>query len=527
MYLQIVTHWELMAAYQWSMEYTAAEGTAMLIALATASLLIILFKMKRGNGKLYPPVAATMVEDIFNFKRAHDFMADLHRRYKTYTIAYPTFTYVCTTDPANVEHILKSNFANYVKGKFIHETMEDILGDGIFNVDGEQWRKQRKLASLEFSTRNLKDFSSVVFREKAVKLSKILLEAYNTEQTVEMQGLLLRSTMDSICKVAFGIEVNSLTNTNSGAEASFAKAFDAANTMLFWRYFDITWKLKRYFNIWSEANMKEIIKRVDDFVYKVIQSRRREISAQNNYLKPDILSRFIASTEKIPENDSDKYLRDIILSFMVAGRETTAITLSWFLHLLCKNPDVEKRILQEINDMVKVNECVSMEESLTMFAESLTHKVLEKMHYLHAALSETLRLYPAVPVDMKYVVSDDILPDGFKIKKGDMMCYLPYSMGRMTYLWGSNAEEFRPERWLKDGIFQPQSPFKFTAFQAGPRNCLGKDFAYLQMKIVAAVLVRFFKFQAVEGIEVRYCPALTLHMNEDGLNLRVNPRLDC
>jgi len=58
-----------------------------------------------------------------------------------------------------------------------------------------------------------------------------------------------------------------------------------------------------------------------------------------------------------------------------------------------------------------------------------------------------------------------MLPDGFKVKKGDMVCYVPYSMGRMTYLWGNDAEEFRPERWLQNGIFQPQSPFKFTAFQ--------------------------------------------------------------
>jgi len=104
--------------------------------------------------------------------------------------------------------------------------------------------------------------------------------------------------MDSICKVAFGIEVNSLTNTNSGAEASFAKAFDTANSLVLWRYYDITWKLKRYFNIWSEATLKENMKRMDDFVYKVIQSRRHEISVQNNYVReypppvPNLTSEF-------------------------------------------------------------------------------------------------------------------------------------------------------------------------------------------------------------------------------------------
>jgi len=500
----------------WGMEYVAAT-------LTLALLVIFLFKMNWSGG-LCPPVAATVIGVMINFKHLHDFILHHHRRYKTYRIAYPTFSYVLTTDPANVEHILRSNFANYIKGKPHHDVMEDLLGDGIFSVDGEPWRQQRKLASFEFSTKVLRDFSSVVFQENAVKLSKILLENFRTKQTVEMQGLLLRSTMDGICKLGFGVDINSLTNTNSGAEASFAMAFDTANALLMWRYFDVAWKLKRYFNFLSEATMKNNIKTVDDFVYKVIQSRKQEISVQNNYGKPDILSRFIAFTEKQPENYPDKYLRDIILNFMIAGRDTTALTLCWFFHLLCKNPEVEKKLLQEIHDLVKENECVTIEESITMFSQSLTHTVLEKMHYLHAALSETLRLYPVVPLDGKHVVSDDILPDGFKVKKGDMVAYVPYSMGRMTYLWGNDAEEFRPERWLQNGIFQPQSPFKFTAFQAGPRMCLGKDFAYMQMKIVAAVLIRFFRFEFVGGMAVRYRPSLTLHMTEDGLNLRVKPR---
>jgi cytochrome P450 len=115
-------------------------------------------------------------------------------------------------------------------------------------------------------------------------------------------------------------------------------------------------------------------------------------------VKPDLLSHFIAFTEKQPENYPDKYLRDIILNFLIVGRDTTASTLCWFFHLLCNNPDVEKRLLQEIHDLVKENECVTIEESITMFSQSLTHTVLEKMHYLHAALSETLRLYPVVPL---------------------------------------------------------------------------------------------------------------------------------
>ncbi|PKI67078.1 hypothetical protein CRG98_012499 [Punica granatum] len=98
-------------------------------------------------------------------------------------------------------------------------------------------------------------------------------------------------------------------------------------------------------------------------------------------------------------------------------------------------------------------------------------------------------------------------------------------MGRMKNLWGEDAEDFKPERWLRDGIFQPESPYKFAAFNAGPRICLGKDFAYRQMKIVSMALLRFFRFKlADEARTVTYRTMFTLHI-DGGLYLRATPRM--
>lgn len=143
-----------------------------------------------------------------------------------------------------------------------------------------------------------------------------------------------------------------------------------------------------------------------------------------------------------------------------------------------------------------------------------------------------------------------MLPDGSKVKKGDGLNYLTYAMGRMTSVWGEDAEAFRPERWLdENGVFRPESPYKFTAFhvnltfflfqmkvlrhilmeicggfQAGPRICLGKEFAYRQMKILAALLLNFFEFKLVdETKEAKYRTMFTLHMDQ-GLRLYVLPR---
>ncbi|KAJ0099726.1 hypothetical protein Patl1_19985 [Pistacia atlantica] len=128
--------------------------------------------------------------------------------------------------------------------------------------------------------------------------------------------------------------------------------------------------------------------------------------------------------------------------------------------------------------------------------------------------------------DGKICFSDDTLPDGFSVKKGDMVAYLPYAMGRMKALWGNDVEEFRPERWLNEnGFFQPASPFIFTTFQAGPRICLGKEFAYRQMKIFSMILLGSYKFKlSDEKKRVNYRSAMTLQI-EGGLHLCAFPRL--
>ncbi|KAK4752293.1 hypothetical protein SAY87_021091 [Trapa incisa] len=331
--------------------------------------------------------------------------------------------------------------------------------------------------------------------------------------------------MDSIIKVGFGIDLNCLEDSKEGSV--FMKAFDEANALIFRRYFDPLWRLKRYFNICAEASLRKNIEIIDTFVIRLIRGKRELLVDQRGRSdKEDILSRFLLAGQEDPEKMNDKYLRDIILSFILAGRDTTGNTLSWFLYMLCKNPLVQETIFQEIMNVVvdegrdpPETESRDNDDDPDEFVRKVTESALDGMHYLHAALSETLRLYPAVPIDGRKAEMDDVLPDRYKVKKGDMVYNITFAMGRMKSLWGDDYEDFKPERWLKDGIFQPESPFKFAAFNAGPRICLGKDFAYRQMKIVSIALLRFFRFKlADETRAVTYRTILTLHTSgEDSI----------
>lgn len=144
--------------------------------------------------------------------------------------------------------------------------------------------------------------------------------------------------------------------------------------------------------------------------------------------------------------------------------------------------------------------------------------------YLQAALSESLRLYPSVPFEFKEVIENDVFPDGTMIKKGSQVFYSIYSMARMESIWGKDCLEFKPERWLKDGQFVSENQFKYVVFNAGPRLCLGKKFAYMQMKMVAASILLRYEVKVVEGHKVDPKLTITLYMKH-GLLVTIKPRL--
>ncbi|XP_062001769.1 cytochrome P450 704C1-like [Rosa rugosa] len=482
--------------------------TALALVLSIFTVQVLRRKLSKRNKK-YPPVAGTVLHQLRNFKRVHDYMTDLAAKYKTYRLLGPFRTEIYTSDPANVEYILKSNFDNYGKGRYNYNILRDLLGDGIFAVDGEKWRQQRKISSHEFSTRMLRDFSSVIFQKSAAKLAYKLSEIATSNETIEIQDVFMQLALDSIFQVAFGVELDNMCESSEEGK-SFGDAFDNSSALTLFRYVDVFWGIKKFLNVGSEALLRKNTKIVDDFVYKLIHTKiehmKKEDNSSETMGREDILSRFLRVNKTDPT-----YLRDIILNFVIAGKDTTATTLSWFIYLLCKHPSVQEKISQEVEQVTGMKKITNFSE----FASSLSEDVLEKMQYLHAAITETLRIYPAVPVDAKICFSDDTLPDGFSVRKGDLVAYQPYAMGRMKTIWGDDAEQFKPERWLdENGVFQPESPFKFTAFQAGPRICLGKEFAYRQMKIVLAVLLGCFKFKmGDENRVVTYRTMINLHID--------------
>ncbi|KAD3338332.1 hypothetical protein E3N88_33853 [Mikania micrantha] len=294
---------------------------------------------------------------------------------------------IITGNPTVVQHILKTQFSTYQKGGIFRDTLFDLLGDGIFNVDGDAWKFQRQLSSHEFNTKSLRHFvEHVVDSELNERLLPILTTAAANETVLDLQDILQRFAFDNICKIAFGYDPGYLTP--SLPDAKFAVAFE---------------------------------------------------------------------------------------------------------------------------DAVRISS--------------------ERFRMITPLLWKIQRLYPPVPIDTKAATVDDVFPDGTDVKKGMVVSYHPYAMGRMETLWGGDYIEFRPERWLKKDEreekmrFVPRDPYTYPVFQAGPRICLGKDMAFLQMKRVVAGVLRQFKVVPVvnDGSEPVFVGALTSKM-KGGFPVKIKER---
>ncbi|KAK1389628.1 Cytochrome P450, E-class, group I [Heracleum sosnowskyi] len=441
------------------------------------------------------------------FHNLCDWYTHLLRKSPTHTIHIHALGNIVTANPENIEYMLKTRFDNYPKGKPFSVILGDLLGRGIFNVDGELWRFQRKMASLELCRSSIQAYCFDVVNFEIENRLTPLLSSFIDRKTdvLDLQDVFRRFTFDSICKISFGLDPKCLELCLPISE--FADSFDLASKLSAERAMTtvpLIWKLKRLFNIGSERRLKRAINMINVLANEVIRQRRKKDFSNEH----DLLSKFMDSSV----TDDDTLLRDIVISFVLAGRDTVASALTSLFWVLANHPLVSEAVRDEADRVIANQELTSIGQ-------------LQKLHYLQAVIYEGMRLYPPVQFDSKFCLDDDILPDGTFVKSGTRVTYHTYAMGRMKEYWGTDCLEFKPERWLKDGVFFPENPFKYPVFHAGVRVCLGKEMAMLELKCVILCLLRRFDIQLSSPTHMpRFSPGLTATFS-GGLPVLVRERI--
>ncbi|KAK1397795.1 Alkane hydroxylase mah1 [Heracleum sosnowskyi] len=502
-----------------------------LFLLFLFTLLIFLsFWIKRSCRSSLPtdwPVLRMTPGLLQNAHRIHEFITDILKEcHGTFHFKGPVLAdldLLITSEPANIHYILSRNFTNYPKGPDFRKIF-DILGDGIFNADAHLWELHRKTTTSLF---NNAEFYKVLLESTKNKVEKGLIPVldYVSQDGIEvdLQEIFQRLTFDNICSLLLDHDPQSLSLELPYIPCE--KAFTETEEALLYRHLlpESILKLQRVIGFGKENSLSKAREAFDGFIYKCISTKRQQVqigdSRESSAAEGDKLDLLTAYMEayKGKTGNPEIFLRDTLLNLMLAGRDTTSTALSWFFWLIAENPAVECKIREEIESKLHSKE----EEIWKLFNK---REDLAKLVYLHGALCEALRLFPPVALEHKAPFQPDILPSGHPVDKDSKIVLSFYSMGRMENIWGEDCLEFKPERWITDkGGIKHEPSYKFPAFNAGPRTCLGKEMAFTQMKIIATSIIHNYNIELVKGHQVIPSDSVILQMKY-GLKAMVSRR---
>ncbi|RLN50948.1 hypothetical protein BBJ29_008940 [Phytophthora kernoviae] len=397
---------------------------------------------------------------------------------------------IFTANPEHYEHVMKTQYDNFLKGDHIYDLLVDLLGDGILTVDGEEWKFHRRVFVNLFSSRALREHMAPIIQKHVLVLQRVLTEATTTKQPVDFFTAAGRFTLDVFGEIAFGFDMDTLTLIE---EHPFERAFVDAQHIVAARIAVPTWywKLKRWMNLGTEKQLKDALLTVDKFVMDII-SKTMEQRANNTHHEEKPIDPVV--------------VRNIVLMALIAGRDTTADALSWLFHLLSLNPHVEHKLRQEL--LEHLPKLGSNKNYIPTIQD------VQGISYLEATINEALRLFSPVGLAQKLCVRDTVFSDGTFVPKGTNIALVYHAMARMPGVWGPDAASFVPERFIdpESGDLVKFSSGKFSAFNTGPRVCVGRNLAMMEMKLVVACVVSRYHLDEMPGQDVACSGGLTIGM---------------
>ena len=332
--------------------------------------------------------------------------------------------------------------------------------------------------------------------------------------------MFLSLIFDAFCGIAFGASPNSFKLAVKGEKQEFQTNFDFAQAMSARR--TITPPLLRDFLILlqfgEEARMTKSIKQLDEYIYDIIKERKRAMREEPERFENvnDILGLYLNQARKYnrPELESEVYLRDLILNFMIAGRDTTSYVLTNLFSLMAENPEADAKLYADVK------------ERMTRTGGVLGKDEINDFVFGDAVFNEALRMYPSVGLDFRIAAKDDVLPSGIKVKAGTLTTVSNYAIGRNPKYF-DDPDTFKPERWLKevDGElnWERLDEYKYPFFWAGYRICLGKDMARFEAKLFMNVILNSIKFTMAKPRKLRFSQGPVMFY-EEGIWLKAARR---
>ncbi|KZS95288.1 cytochrome P450 [Sistotremastrum niveocremeum HHB9708] len=405
---------------------------------------------------------------------------------------------IFTLDENVEKYVLATGFDKFKKAVVVKEAFSSFLGEGIFNVDGDLWKTHRATARPFFIRERISDFE--IFERHAQTALGLIKASGSTP--VDIQELLSRFTLDAGGSFLFGTELNTLSHplpipghsslgpkgsTSPGSFGSFATSFEAAQQLCTRRSrLGVIWPLLEFFHDKSSKDVRVIKEFLDPLVEGALEVKRgrEEKGLPLEREEGSFLEYMVAGT------DDKKLIEMQLLNILLAARDTTSALLTFTIYNLSRYPHVLSTLRSEILSICPAGRCPTYDD-------------IKKMKYLRAVLNETLRLYPpvtgngrAAPTATSIPLpssSSSPSPTSLYVPAGAIVFYSSFWIHRRKDLWGLDADIYDPTRWLDERLeLVVKNPFIFIPFHAGPRICLGQQFALNQASYFLISLLQQF-----------------------------------
>ena len=385
---------------------------------------------------------------------------------------------IVTTNPVVIQHVLKTNSENYYKSEIQKKRMGHFLGKGLLTTEGEPWRTQRRLIQTGFERKQLEVLSAIMQDSLADSLQDFDRQA--RVGPVDIYPLMMKITFAMVGRSLFGARLKEEDINLVSLAISTVQEFMVRQTIQPYLnpWFAVSGELRRHWELRSRA-----FGVLDEY----LQRRRKEAPGH------DLLQILMDARYSDGEGMPDELVLSESMQLLVAGHETSSNALSWLLYLLSSRPDCVDEIRQEFDSVLG--------------ERPLSFSDVPKFEFTTRVILEALRLYPPFWMVDRMALADDRAGD-VAIPRGSTVVVFIYGVHHSPQYW-ENPETFDPERFTK-AKEKLHTPFAHLPFGAGPRGCIGGNYAMLQILMILSVLLRKYDFRLVPGQTIEARPMVIL-----------------
>lgn len=375
--------------------------------------------------------------------------------------------------PDLIDFVLVRHYQNFLKDRVIRNSRW-FFGEGLLTSEGDTWKRQRRLTQPAFHRERITSYAGIMtnYAEQAVS-------AWREGEVVDIHQEMMRLTLSIAIRALFDVEaegpqeisqaINVMMRNNSGARMLLPA-------------------VTRFVPRPGAFAFRRAIQKLDETVYQIIRLHR-----QNGHDSGDLLSILLEAEDEDGSQMNDRQIRDEVMTFLLAGHETTALALSWAWHVLAQDAEAERKLHAELDRVL----CGRVPEISD----------LPLLKYAEGVIKESLRLYPPAWAVARTAIHEFELA-GYRVPAGANVVMSQWVMHRDARFF-PDPLKFDPDRWSRQET-RDLPRFAYFPFGAGPRQCIGSSFAMMEAVLLLATLAQKFRLCAVEGHPIEPSPNITL-----------------